>query len=182
MPAGLGWTPAGDLLVVSMADRRLLRLEGGSLVEVADLGRFAPWHLNDMVVDADGRAYVGNLGWDDENDPVIVETVLLRVDPDGSVHLAAEELILPDGMALDDEGSLWLGDCRGSGTVRVAEGGARRDFVSTAPHTAFAVALGGPERTTLFLCTGPPYGDNDPASSRDGALWRIPVEVPGAFG
>lgn len=241
MPAGLGWTPEGELLVVSMADRRLLRLDGDTLVEVADLSSEAPWHLNDMVVDAEGRAYVGNLGWDDETDPVVVSTVLLRVDPDGTVAVVADELVnpnglaltpdgrtllvnetfaarvtafdraadgtlsnrrtwaafaerpfrtvpealesgalLPDGMALDEEGALWLGDCRGSGAVRVAEGGERLDFVSTGPDAAFAVALGGPARRTLFLCTGPAYGDCAPAQASDGAVWRIAVEVPGA--
>ena len=30
----------------------------------ADLSRLAPWHLNDMVVDHDGRAWVGNFGFD----------------------------------------------------------------------------------------------------------------------
>jgi sugar lactone lactonase YvrE len=241
MPAGLGWTPAGQLLIVSMEDRRLLRLEGDTLVEVADLSGHAPWHLNDMVVDPEGRAYVGNLGWDDETDPVVVPTVLLRVDPDGAVAIAADDLInpngmaltpdgrtllvnetfaarvtafdraadgtlsnrrtwaafsdgpfrtvseaqesgalLPDGMALDEEGAVWLGDCRGSGAVRVGEGGALRDFVSTGPHATFAVALGGTERRTLFLCTGPPYGETDPAKGRGGAMRQTDVAVPGA--
>ncbi len=63
-PSGLGWTPDGELLVVSMTDRRLLRLEGGALVEVADLASLATFHCNDMVVDEHGRAYVGNFGFD----------------------------------------------------------------------------------------------------------------------
>ena len=64
-PSGLGWLPDGRLLVVSMEDRRLLRREAdGSLVTHADLSGIATFHCNDMVVDAVGRAYVGNFGYD----------------------------------------------------------------------------------------------------------------------
>jgi sugar lactone lactonase YvrE len=107
-PSGLGWTPGGDLLVVSMVDRRLMRLDGDELVEVAALGDHAPWHCNDMVVDLDGRAYVGNFGWDESTDPVIKATMLLRVDPDGSVHVAAEDLVCPNGMVLTPDGGTLL--------------------------------------------------------------------------
>src|SRR6476619_2829259 len=48
MPAGLGWTGDDDLLVVSMLDRRLLRLDGGELLEVANFFDQADWHGNDM--------------------------------------------------------------------------------------------------------------------------------------
>ena len=59
-PSGLGWTPDGDLLIVSMLDRRLLRLDqAGTLSEVADLRKYYSFACNDMVVDGRGRAYVG---------------------------------------------------------------------------------------------------------------------------
>ncbi|MGZ8764694.1 MAG: SMP-30/gluconolactonase/LRE family protein, partial [Acidimicrobiia bacterium] len=61
-PSGLGWLPDGKPLVVSMRDRRLLRFDGSSLTEVADLSGLVPFHCNDMVVDDRGRAYVGNFG------------------------------------------------------------------------------------------------------------------------
>ncbi|MCP9979032.1 SMP-30/gluconolactonase/LRE family protein [Actinomadura madurae] len=64
-PSGLGWLPDGRLLIVSMRDRRILRREAdGSLAVHADLSGHAAGHLNDMVVDAEGRAYVGNFGFD----------------------------------------------------------------------------------------------------------------------
>ena len=50
-PSGLGWLPDGRLLVVSMIDRRLLRLDPIGLVEIADLRELASFHCNDMVVD-----------------------------------------------------------------------------------------------------------------------------------
>ena len=50
-PSGLGWLPDGRMLVVSMTDRRVLRLEpGGDLVEHADLSGLASEQCNDMVV------------------------------------------------------------------------------------------------------------------------------------
>jgi len=64
-PGGLGWMPDGSLLIVSMIDRRVLRLAAdGLLGEHPDLAQWAPFHCNDMVVDAAGRAYVGNFGFD----------------------------------------------------------------------------------------------------------------------
>ena len=51
-PSGLGWLPDGRLLVVSMKDRRLLRLDPSGLTEAADLSEIAGFHCNDMVVDA----------------------------------------------------------------------------------------------------------------------------------
>lgn len=56
--SGLGWLPDGRLLVVSMRRRRVLGEEGGTLVEHADLSSIAGGLCNEMVVDADGNAYV----------------------------------------------------------------------------------------------------------------------------
>src|SRR5438445_11962904 len=64
-PSGLGWLPDGSLLIVSMKDQRiLLRDEEGSLSTHADLGSFTQSALNDMVVDTNGRAWVGCFGFD----------------------------------------------------------------------------------------------------------------------
>ena len=61
--SGLGWLPDGRLLVVSMHDRRLLRRDADGVFRVhADLSDVATWHANDMVVDRNGVAYVGNFG------------------------------------------------------------------------------------------------------------------------
>lgn len=114
MPSGLGWLPDGHLLVVSMTDRRLLRIEAEGPVEHADLSGVATFHANDMVVDAAGRAYVGNFGFDlDEAlmtrgvDSVIHDHAtasLARVDPDGSVHVAATDLHFPNGSVITPDG------------------------------------------------------------------------------
>ncbi len=107
--SGLGWTPEGRLLVVSMEDRKLMRLDPGGLTEVADLSGLATWHCNDMIVDAHGRAWIGNFGSTIEGPDVnIIPAVLIRVDPDGSVHAAAEDLMFPNGMILPPGGTTML--------------------------------------------------------------------------
>ena len=114
-PSGLGWLPDGRMLVVSMHDRRVLRLEAdGTLVEHADLSGIATCHCNDMVVDGKGRAYVGNFGFDLR---VCASTVsrgagrpgppaaeLARVDPDGTVSVAADDLKFPNGTVITPDG------------------------------------------------------------------------------
>ena len=112
-PSGLGWLPDGRLLVVSMLDRRLLRLDDEGLVEVADLSALATGPCNDMVVDAEGRAYVGNFGFDRHQGEEPRTAVLVRVDPDGRVTVADEELWFPNGSVITPDGrTLIVGETR----------------------------------------------------------------------
>ena len=103
-PSGLGWTPDGALLVVSMLDRCLLRIDGGKRSLLADLSRHATGPCNDMVVDAKGRAYVGNFGFDRHKGEAARTTCMLRVDPDGTVTRAAEDLMFPNGTVITPDG------------------------------------------------------------------------------
>lgn len=239
-PSGLGFDPEGRLLVVSMLHRKLLRLMGSELVEVADLTDLAPAPLNDMVVDDSGRAYIGNFGSDFVTEG-IRSTRVIRVDTDGSLRIAAEELvspngtaitpdgrtmliaesfafrisafgiaadgslhdrrewarfadepaedfetvlttnaIIPDGICLDAEGALWVADAKSPGISRIAEGGRILETVATGDFAVFAVALGGSDRRTLYMCAGPPLGQNDPESTRRGVILGCDVDVPGA--
>ncbi len=104
-PSGLGWLPDGDLLVVSMLDRRLLRWDGQRLREHADLSGSVSSPCNDMVIDADGRAYVGNFGFDRHKGEPFAETTLMLVEPDGSVSIAADGLAFPNGAVITPDGA-----------------------------------------------------------------------------
>ncbi len=105
-PSGLGWLPDGRLLIVSMDDRRLLRLDpDGSLALHADLAPLAAHEINDMVVDKrTGIAYVGQFGYDMHGGGAPTPSALLRADPDGTVSIAAENLRMANGMAITTDG------------------------------------------------------------------------------
>ena len=104
-PSGLGWLPDGRLLVVSQHDQRLLRREpDGSLVTHADLSAHVTGEPNDMVVDQQGRALVGNFGFDLFVGAPIAPTSVLKVDPDGTVTQLADDLWFPNGSVITDDG------------------------------------------------------------------------------
>jgi sugar lactone lactonase YvrE len=104
MPSGLGWSPDGELLIVSMQDRRLLRLAGDTLVTVADLSSLASFHCNDMVVDPQGRAYIGNFGFDLNAKAKFAPAELILVTPDGAARVVAEEMLFPNGAVITPDG------------------------------------------------------------------------------
>lgn len=122
-PSGLGWMPDGSMLVSSMTDRRVLRWDGTTLSEHADLSAHAGWWVNDLVVAADGTAWVGNFGFDLDSflaehgiegvlgEPGPTSTVLCRIDPDGNVDVAATDIVFPNGSVITPDG----------GTLIVAE-------------------------------------------------------------
>jgi len=227
-PSGLGWLPDGRLLVVSMRDRSLLRLEpGGKLARVADLGGIAAFDTNDMVVDRAGRAYVGNFGFDLIAGESQKTTSLARVDPDGSVHVAATEVMfpngvvitpddrtlilgetfaarltafdkapdgtlsrrrvfaqleggaVPDGIALDAEGAVWVASPTTGECLRVHEGG-RVSRRVRGSELAYACALGGPDRKTLFICTAGTHIPAECIEKRNGKIETVQVDVAGA--
>jgi sugar lactone lactonase YvrE len=105
-PSGLGWDNAGRMLIVSMEDRSLLRLDGGSLAKIADLSGIATFDTNDMVVDAHGGAYIGNFGSPLEGDEPMspVPAKLVYVDPGGNVQVVAEDLLFPNGTVITPDG------------------------------------------------------------------------------
>jgi sugar lactone lactonase YvrE len=107
-PSGLGWRPDGTMLIVSMTDRRLMRFAAGKLSVEAELGSLATGHCNDMIVDAKGRSYVGNFGFDRHAGETQRTTCLIRVDADGSVHKAADDLLFPNGTVITPDGKTMI--------------------------------------------------------------------------
>ena len=115
-PSGLGWLPDGRMLVVSMVDRTVRCLNQDGLGRYADLSGLATFHANDMVVDAGGRAYVGNFGYDFEAETAPTPATLAMIHPDGRVVPAATDLLFPNGIVISPDG----------GTLIVAETFARQ--------------------------------------------------------
>lgn len=109
-PSGLGWLPDGRLLVVAMESRRVLRVEAdGTVVTHADLASIATGNCNDMVVAADGTAYVGNFGFDFASRRRFRRrrrrpARLARITPGGDVSVAADRLEFPNGTVITPDG------------------------------------------------------------------------------
>jgi sugar lactone lactonase YvrE len=115
-PSGLGWMPDGSLLVTSMKDHRVLRRSPAGAVSVhADLSAFCGGHANDMVVDAAGRAYIGEFGFDFQAFADPAPASLMRIDPDGTVAVLADDMLFPNGSVITpDGGTLIVGETAGA--------------------------------------------------------------------
>jgi sugar lactone lactonase YvrE len=138
-----------------MHARKLLRREAnGELVTHADLSGIAPRDCNDMVVDASGRAYVGNFGFEFQKGEPPVETSLAIVEPDGTARPGGEGLVFPNGCVISADGR----------TLIVGETFGRR-------FTAFAIGADG------SLSGSRPWADVAPATpdgcclDAEGAIW-----------
>ena len=104
-PVGLGWDGSGTLLI-STLEQRLLRSDGRAVVDDIDLRAFVPHNGNDLVVDANGRAYYGSVGapMDRPGEFAGAGSVVL-IDATGAARTAAEGLSFPNGMVLTPDGS-----------------------------------------------------------------------------
>ncbi len=129
-PAGLGWSLDGQLLIVSQTDFKVLRLSSYGLTQFADLSGIARTSCNDMVVDSQGRAYVGHFGERKSGaSPPFSPAEIITVDPAGKVSVAAGDLVFPNGMAITPDGK----------TLIVAESfAARLSAVDIGPGGALA--------------------------------------------
>ena len=108
-PSGLGWMPDGTLLVVSVEDRKLMRLtKDGSLTEAADMSGLHGYRSNDLVVDSDGRAYAGSFGFDYLAGAEMKTAPLVRVNPGGKAEVAAPDLLFANGMVIPPDGRTLL--------------------------------------------------------------------------
>ena len=145
-PSGLGFRPDGSLLIASTESRALLRYDGEAVTTLADLSDSVPANLGDMVVDDLGRAYVGSQAREGG--------VIVRVDPDESVTIVAEDLDFPNGMVITPDRT----------TLIVAESTGRR-------LTAFTIGADGSlsdRRVFADGLDGPPDGITLDA---EGGVW-----------
>ncbi len=236
-PSGLGWMPDGSMLIVSMTKRQVLRrTKDGRIAVHADLNGIAGFHCNDMVVDAAGRAYVGNFGFDLDKEmesrgiqSVITDhptAKLACVLPDGTVRIAASDMHfpngavitpdgkmlivgetlgsrltafdigadgtlanrrvwadtsprVPDGIALDANGDIWIANPVAPECVLVAKGGKVLDVIDTGQQ-CYACMLGGDDGRTLFMLTAQTSIAHEAAESPKGKLLTATVVVPHA--
>jgi sugar lactone lactonase YvrE len=105
IPCGLGHLPDGELVVLSMFQKRLWRISQGALALHADLSSIAAGTIDDMIVDARGGAYVGDAGFDLLKGPKPGALGrILFVPPDGACRVVAEGLDFPNGIAISGNG------------------------------------------------------------------------------
>ena len=159
-PSGLGWMPDGSLLVVKMQQRQVWRRwNDGRFSLHADLAEHSVHLCNDMVVDAGGRAWVGNFGFDLDaemrargSESVIADhatTVLALVQADGTVSDAAlgERFSFPNGMVITSDGKTLILAETFAGRLTALEIGAdgtlsgRREWAPTWPALPDGICL-----------------------------------------
>jgi len=86
---------------------------------------------------------------------------------------------VPDGICADAESAVWYADVPNQRCVRVREGGEVLDTIDL-DRGCFACALGGPERTTLFLLAQEWNGpENMFKGPRSGVLLATPAPAAG---
>lgn len=100
-PCGTGILPDGRIVVLTMSRKRLLAFANGELSPYADLSGIAAGTIDDMIIDGQGRAFIGDLGFDMPPPPDRGAVGrLLLVTPDGAAQVAAEGLRFPNGIAV----------------------------------------------------------------------------------
>jgi sugar lactone lactonase YvrE len=155
--SGIGWLPNGRLLVVAM-DGEVLRLEGSELDVHADVTALAPHGINDMIVHPEGGwAWVGQFGYDRHAGEAPAPSGLIRVDPDGAACVAADDLMVANGMAITPDG----------GTLIVAESAGRR-------LTTFAIGTDG-QLTDRAVFAELPHAPDGMCLDAEGAVWAACV-------
>jgi sugar lactone lactonase YvrE len=139
-PSGIGFGPDGVPLVLSIEDCKLWRL-GDEPEELADFSSMAIG-THDMAVDASGRAYISEWGFDVWAGAPAQATGILVRHPDGAVERCGDGLVMPNGIAITHDGStLIVAETFGEPAARIiafpieSDGclGAQRTFAELGP-------------------------------------------------
>jgi sugar lactone lactonase YvrE len=85
----------------------------------------------------------------------------------------------PDGLCLDAEGLAWVASYQTDEFIRVREGGEIVDVVHGSGEWALAPCLGGPDGTTLYMCSSTTVLERYIAGDASGSLERCEVAVSG---
>jgi sugar lactone lactonase YvrE len=136
---------------------------------------------NGMCITADGRRLIAALSYGRQ---VVSFDRADNGGLSGPTTIAAFDIAqgTPDGIALDEEGGIWIGfGSAGTGFLRVDGQGRVADRIELPGVWSVACALGGADRRTLFLAVCRTTIEEFMRSGRSsGQILAVPVEVPGA--
>ncbi len=92
--------------------------------------------------------------------------------------LSTEEIAgLPDGLATDEDGFVWVAFYRGGCVARFAPSGEVAQVVDLPAAKTLSLCFAGSDRRALYVVTG--TDDDQPGDT--GSIYRIPVAVRGAM-
>ncbi len=117
IPNGFGLTPDGKIVVGDAFERKVYRVENDSLTLLADLSKLCVFCLSDGIVDAHGRLYVGDIGYNfvDPAAKPVDTCVLVLVGADGQASIVAENLCFPNGIVITpDNRTMIVGETIGN--------------------------------------------------------------------
>lgn len=158
-PSGINFLPDGSVVIVSMADRKLMKVDNGKLSEYADLSGLLKYDINDCVCAPNGDIYVGTFGYDvfarEEPRPA----TLTLVKPDGTVKTVADQVHFPNGAVITPDGK----------TLVVAE-----TFVGKL--TAFDIQADGSLSNRRSFADLAPYTPDGICLDAEGAIWVAAFE------
>lgn len=147
-PSGLGFLPDGDLLIVSMLEPQVLRWNGSELRVHAELSDCVTTGCNDMVVNGDGRAYVGSFP-----SPSSPKGPIVLVEPDGTARVVAEDVVFPNGSVITPDNVLIVAESLGRCL------------------TAFDISSDGSLSHRRSYADCPGRGPDGICLDREGAIW-----------
>jgi sugar lactone lactonase YvrE len=173
------------------------RFVAGTMTREAEPGRGALYRFDppDAAVPVLPGVGVSNgLAWDAAGTTLFhIDTLLRRVDllaydvGTGTVRgrRSAFDLSgypgLPDGMAIDAEGCLWVAFWRGGAVRRFTPGGRLLEEITVPVQRTTSCCLGGPDLRDLYVTTARRSIRGVPAEveALAGAVFRYRVAVPG---
>jgi sugar lactone lactonase YvrE len=84
--------------------------------------------------------------------------------------------LAPDGLAVDEAGTVWVADVSGTGAVRgFAPDGREVDRVEVPAKMVTSLCFGGADRRDLYIVTA----DNTDDPERAGTIFATRADVPG---
>jgi sugar lactone lactonase YvrE len=93
--------------------------------------------------------------------------------------VAGQQYAPPDGICLDAAGAVWAAEPLGKRVLRIEPGGKVSREIAFEQHP-LAVALGGPDRRTLFVCVAEQISKPHREPQPHGTIRTLEVAVPGS--
>lgn len=130
---------------------------------------------NGLALSADGRTLFVAESWAQRVSAYTVLDDGSLTDPRVWADLPPN---VPVGIALDQDGAVWLADPVHCGVMRVFEGSGPMEWIPM-PQNPYGLALGGSDGRTLYVCTAPSSDPETAAQAKAGTIEAVRVDVPG---